>query len=560
MVAAQPRKTNAASNATRRTPSRQSSTRNGQRQTRHHDSGVSSAGTDQPTASPEVSETTGGEGAGESDRLAAAVVSEDYQVGDIIAYTNTLDRPMEILEIIGDRFRIKRLKDEATFYVYRSLVVRCAEKVATELATISTPEAEVKPEAKNCNSIFSNLKSGGWVQIRPRTIEAVRQRLIDYPELATEFRVGDLPHWKLEADGQYLSLFDYGNTISPVAHHNGKTIAMYGGMGTRKVEAFLKHWLEATANTQSNDSQIVETRTSSESQANDTPTEPESSHITHPSSLTQLATDVNRLHAECEQALTIAQSAQASALEHAKQAGELLLSAKKLVGHGGWEKWREANLQLPSSTATLYQRVSDRWDELQEAGISSVKAAADYLKKPRALNKSTTVAEMQRPIVHEKDLPATLARAQADFQRRKAAAESQNPISDTQNPNPKIQNPRSDADSGSSIPELQPARPLQRGDRLTPKDGGVEGVVVAVTDKVVVVNQEEGSSVTSTRFKPAEVSQKFNMAQPETIQHIWGLSEIHYAVRKFAALNERQWDERMCDEVAAKVLDFLAEY
>lgn len=100
-------------------------------------------------------------------------------------------------------------------------------------------------------------------------------------------------------------------------------------------------------------------------------------------SLDQLAKRINELHGSCEEAFTIAQSAQNSALEYARQAGLLLLQAKRECGHGNWEKWRLANLSLPSSTAALYQRIANNWGVIQEFDITTLKSAASFLRKDR---------------------------------------------------------------------------------------------------------------------------------------------------------------------------------
>jgi hypothetical protein len=102
--------------------------------------------------------------------------------------------------------------------------------------------------------------------------------------------------------------------------------------------------------------------------------------------LDTLAGEINRLHRECEDALTVARSAENSALQHAKSCGQKLLEAKAACGHGNWEKWRSENLQVPSSTAALYQRVADRWGELGEStpvADLTLREAAALLKKPR---------------------------------------------------------------------------------------------------------------------------------------------------------------------------------
>jgi hypothetical protein len=99
-----------------------------------------------------------------------------------------------------------------------------------------------------------------------------------------------------------------------------------------------------------------------------------------------LAGEINRLHRECEDALNVARSAENSALQHAKLCGEKLLEAKQACGHGNWETWRAANLQIPSSTAALYQRVAERWAELESATSAAdltLREAEQRLRKPR---------------------------------------------------------------------------------------------------------------------------------------------------------------------------------
>lgn len=121
----------------------------------------------------------------------------------------------------------------------------------------------------------------------------------------------------------------------------------------------------------------------------------EPTEITSVDSLSTIAAEISQLFGECEEAIEVASQAESAALQSAKLCGEKLLAAKKLVKHGQWEKWR-ANIRhpktgkpMPSSTATLYQRVFERWEELQAA--SSLREAATLLKSDRAPAKSATI-------------------------------------------------------------------------------------------------------------------------------------------------------------------------
>lgn len=104
-----------------------------------------------------------------------------------------------------------------------------------------------------------------------------------------------------------------------------------------------------------------------------------------------------KLWGEIDQALEIVQQAEYSALDSARLLGETLLNLKKQTPHGQWETVRGRILHpvtgkaLPSSTATLYQRISQNWEALSQAGITSVRAANEHLRQL----KSATVAEIE---------------------------------------------------------------------------------------------------------------------------------------------------------------------
>lgn len=412
---------------TRQTSGRQRTSSRRQAKSRNHDNKGGGTGTDEHPPSPEVSAEVGraetGEGRGNQTAVvsdgvirscdvcqhgeldngfvacglnlfAGSVVAEsvvtrgmahdcesfevDFKVGDTVAYSHMPDRPMEILEIIGNRFKVKGLINGATFYVDRALVVKCEEGLA----------------------VYTHVH-----------VNAV--------------------------DNNQLT--------------------------------------------------IIETQDES---------------ITSGSTLDSLITNINTLYGQLEEAEQVAVSAAHSALEFAKEMGDKLSQAKTLAGHGNWEQVREQIVSprtqrpIPSSTAALYMRIADRWNELEANAIPTIREAAEALKKPRNLQ---PVADLpSEPIVHEKDLVDSLEGLRDDFHQRKVAAEEW-----------------ATADNSSSISEPS-ARPLQQGDRLTPKDGGIEGVVVSATDKAVVVNQDDGHNVTSTRLSHAEVAKKFNVARTET--------------------------------------------
>jgi hypothetical protein len=62
-----------------------------------------------------------------------------------------------------------------------------------------------------------------------------------------------------------------------------------------------------------------------------------------------------------------------NALEHARQAGALLLEAKEDVGHGNFLKWLDDHVPLRKRTVERYMRVAQKWDEIvAKSNASSV--------------------------------------------------------------------------------------------------------------------------------------------------------------------------------------------
>jgi phage N-6-adenine-methyltransferase len=74
-----------------------------------------------------------------------------------------------------------------------------------------------------------------------------------------------------------------------------------------------------------------------------------------------LAELAGRINAEHSEALAAARAS----LTHARNAGQLLLEAKKQCGHGQWLPWLEANVRFSDRTANAYMRVAKRWADLE---------------------------------------------------------------------------------------------------------------------------------------------------------------------------------------------------
>jgi hypothetical protein len=76
--------------------------------------------------------------------------------------------------------------------------------------------------------------------------------------------------------------------------------------------------------------------------------------------LVELAERINAEHREAEAAMN-------TGLQHALEAGRLLLQAKTEVSHGQWSLWLKANFEGSTRTARAYALVAQRWPQLEEA-------------------------------------------------------------------------------------------------------------------------------------------------------------------------------------------------
>lgn len=121
---------------------------------------------------------------------------------------------------------------------------------------------------------------------------------------------------------------------------------------------------------------------------------PQPSDLTTQPQTTPLATliaEISALYGQIEEAEEVATSAARSALQFAREMGDRLLQAKAAAGHGNWEAIRQqiksprTGKELPSSTATLYQRVAQRWQELEQGQVTTLEEATKRLKSDRQI-------------------------------------------------------------------------------------------------------------------------------------------------------------------------------
>src|SRR5690242_869369 len=75
-------------------------------------------------------------------------------------------------------------------------------------------------------------------------------------------------------------------------------------------------------------------------------------------SLAALASDINLAHAAAERAAL-------QTVAMARQAGVLLLEAKKRVAYGNWLPWLAANVSVTARQAQKYMKIAANWAELE---------------------------------------------------------------------------------------------------------------------------------------------------------------------------------------------------
>ena len=78
-----------------------------------------------------------------------------------------------------------------------------------------------------------------------------------------------------------------------------------------------------------------------------------------PATLPDLAVKINEAHDACVAAVR-------TAIRHARECGEALITAKKAVGHGNWGAWLIANCRVSPRQARNYMTVARDWSRIAE--------------------------------------------------------------------------------------------------------------------------------------------------------------------------------------------------
>ncbi|MGH2947224.1 MAG: hypothetical protein ACRDPC_13385 [Solirubrobacteraceae bacterium] len=99
--------------------------------------------------------------------------------------------------------------------------------------------------------------------------------------------------------------------------------------------------------------------------------------------LRAFAAKANEEHTAVEAAVGRAKKANAEGVEHAVHAGEILIAAKKAVGHGNWMRWTEENFDGSHRTVDLYMHLAERKAEISQ-GLANlgIEAVAKELARP----------------------------------------------------------------------------------------------------------------------------------------------------------------------------------
>lgn len=92
-----------------------------------------------------------------------------------------------------------------------------------------------------------------------------------------------------------------------------------------------------------------------------------------PGSLSEMATAIQREHAAAE-------AAAKASVQHARNAGELLIAAKRQLGHGKFKLWIAAHCKFSYRTARDYMRVAERWDELSKVQRAALFSLRDFFR------------------------------------------------------------------------------------------------------------------------------------------------------------------------------------
>ncbi len=96
--------------------------------------------------------------------------------------------------------------------------------------------------------------------------------------------------------------------------------------------------------------------------------------------LHDIAGQINDFHGKAE-------SAAKTAIQYARQCGELLAEAKAQVGHGNWSQWLDGNFNGTLRSAQRYMKIASGWNQLESKTTRvshlSIREAAKMLAEPK---------------------------------------------------------------------------------------------------------------------------------------------------------------------------------
>ena len=146
--------------------------------------------------------------------------------------------------------------------------------------------------------------------------------------------------------------------------------------------------------------------------------------------LEELAERINEKHRAHDATVKSALRQMSTALDYALDAGDLLIEAKAIVGHGNFKAWVRDNCEVSKRRAEEYMYIAGRRDKIEEeskarhGAFSSIRAALDFLRRTRYTGGGWFQQESELPTPEvEKELTPAEAARQREKERQEAAKE-----------------------------------------------------------------------------------------------------------------------------------------
>jgi len=138
-----------------------------------------------------------------------------------------------------------------------------------------------------------------------------------------------------------------------------------------------------------------------------------------PTDLATLANEINDLHVRATEAAR-------TAIDHARECGELLIQAKAQIGHGGFLPWLEANCRVKLRQAQKYMTLAREWPAIEAKCASNAHLTLDRVlrlldsgekltqQEPAEVAGGTT-RTVQRVVAERRDENATMSHSGDPF-------------------------------------------------------------------------------------------------------------------------------------------------